>query len=129
MDDMRKQVKGFMKKVSFSSSSSGKFKGQGRVLESSSSSSGPSNLIPTRTYQNLNPKPTPTTASNSMPLPQKPISSEQNRTEGSSKPNSNCKLENGFDPIDHFIEEISKWVFVEWVGMPNLWAEKKCPYT
>ncbi|KAH7835654.1 hypothetical protein Vadar_028448 [Vaccinium darrowii] len=41
MDDMKDKVKGFMKKVnnpfSSSSSSSGKFKGHGRVLGSSSS--------------------------------------------------------------------------------------------
>ncbi|ERM95945.1 hypothetical protein AMTRI_Chr04g184880 [Amborella trichopoda] len=44
MGDMKDKVKGFMKKVNnpFSSSSSGKFKGQGRVLGSSSSSSSPS---------------------------------------------------------------------------------------
>ncbi|KAI4357581.1 hypothetical protein L6164_001520 [Bauhinia variegata] len=103
MDDMKDKVKGFMKKVSLSSSSSGKFKGQGRVLGSASSSSGPSNPIPTRSYQNLNSKPAPTTASNPRPLPQKPIDSEQNRTERSSKPNSDQKPENGFDPFDPLI--------------------------
>ncbi|KAM3342661.1 Plant UBX domain-containing protein 2 [Capsicum chinense] len=44
MGDMKDKMKGFMKKVNFSSSS-GKFKGQGRVLGSGSSSSSSSNNL------------------------------------------------------------------------------------
>ena len=105
MDDVKDKVKGFMKKVNnpFSSSSSGKFKGQGRVLgssSSSSSSSAPSNSnpaprpIPT---QNLNSKPTTSSATNLRPLPQKNTASEQNRTERDRKPGT------GFDPFDSLV--------------------------
>lgn len=56
MGDMKDKMKGFMKKVSFSSS--GKFKGQGRVLGSSSSSSGPPpNHVNNLSSQNLPSKP------------------------------------------------------------------------
>ncbi|XP_068662703.1 plant UBX domain-containing protein 2 isoform X2 [Aristolochia californica] len=53
MDDVKDKVKGFMKKVNkpFGSSSSGKFKGQGRVL--GSSSSGTTNPILARPPQNV----------------------------------------------------------------------------
>ncbi|KAL5995730.1 hypothetical protein ACLOJK_025799 [Asimina triloba] len=46
MDDVKDKVKGFIKKVN-SSSSSGKFKGQGRVLGAASSSPTTANPIPT----------------------------------------------------------------------------------
>ncbi|ESQ33151.1 hypothetical protein EUTSA_v10004151mg [Eutrema salsugineum] len=86
MDDVKDKLKGFMKKVNLSSSS-GKFKGSGRVL-GSSSSSGPVNPIQNRfnppQAPNPNPTPRPTKPSPSppppigsslAPLPEKPISS------------------------------------------------------
>ncbi|MED6180513.1 hypothetical protein PIB30_011030 [Stylosanthes scabra] len=101
MDDVKDKMKGFMKKVnnSFTSSSSAKFKGQGRVLGSSSSSSSPSppppppyataNSISTSRPRpapshnlNSNSKPTPSTATNPRPEPHKPA---------------------GFDPFDSLV--------------------------
>ncbi|XP_061345007.1 plant UBX domain-containing protein 2 [Gastrolobium bilobum] len=89
MDDVKDKMKGFMKKVNnpFSSSSSGKFKGQGRVLGSSSSS--PSNSIPTLRPNPIS-KPT-SAATSSTPLPQK-------TTERAHKPR-----DDGFDPFDSLV--------------------------
>jgi UBX domain-containing protein 6 len=93
MDDVKDKMKGFIKKVNnpFTSSSSGKFKGQGRVLGSSSSSSStPANSIPTptpRPSQNPNPKPKPTP----------PIASDQSKIDKPRKP------ADGFDPFDSFV--------------------------
>ena len=105
MDEMKDKFKGFMKKVNLSSSPSGKFKGQGRVL--GSSSSGPTNPIHTRPLQNANSsRPTPTpTVTNPRPSPKRTINPvpEQNKKEGFSKPNSDRKPENGFDPYDSLI--------------------------
>ncbi|KAL5553227.1 hypothetical protein UlMin_040628 [Ulmus minor] len=108
MDDMKDKVKGFMKKVNnpFSSSSSGKFKGQGRVL--GSSSSGPSNPNLSRPSQLPPSKPTSSSASsssspNSKPLPQKIQSSDQNRPQSSSNSNLDRKPPDGFDPFDSLI--------------------------
>lgn len=91
MDDVKDKMKGFIKKVNnpftSSSSSSGKFKGQGRVLGSSST---PANSIPTptpRPSQNPNPKPKPTP----------PIASDQSKIDKPRKP------ADGFDPFDSFV--------------------------
>ncbi|KAE8699020.1 Plant UBX domain-containing protein 2 [Hibiscus syriacus] len=76
---MKEKWGGFVKKVNNQFSSSGNFKGQGRVL--SSSSSGPVNQIPTcpSQAQTASPKPIPpqsssssSYSSNSNPLPSKP---------------------------------------------------------
>ncbi|KAK9063666.1 hypothetical protein SSX86_017537 [Deinandra increscens subsp. villosa] len=100
MDDMKDKMKGFMKKFN-TSSSSGKFKGQGRVLGSSSSSipSGQLNSNPNRpTTRTHDPKPVPVPSprpSSSTPtvLPQKPVAN-------STQP---PKSTNGFDPFDSLI--------------------------
>ncbi|XP_027342574.1 plant UBX domain-containing protein 2 [Abrus precatorius] len=97
MGDMKDKVKGFMKKVNnpFSSSSSGKFKGQGRVLGSASSSQ-PANSTPTvrpTPTQNPNSKPT-SSATNPRPMPQK---TEHDRT--TEKP----RKDDGFDPFDSLV--------------------------
>ncbi|WCJ33606.1 plant UBX domain-containing protein 2 [Euphorbia peplus] len=107
MGDMKDKFKGFMKKVNtqLSSSSSGKFKGQGRVLGSSSSNSAPTNPIQPRYSQHPNPKPTPNLnsinpSSISKPLPPKPSHSDD------PKPHSalpNPKPAEGFDPFDSLI--------------------------
>lgn len=108
MDDVKDKLKGFMKKVNLSSSS-GKFKGSGRVLGSSSSSSAPVNPIQNRfnppQSSNPNPTPRPTRPSPSpsaAPLPEKPVSS------GSPKkpdpdPVRAPPPQDGFDPYGAFI--------------------------
>lgn len=109
MDDVKDKLKGFMKKVNLSSSS-GKFKGSGRVLgSSSSSSSAPVNPIQNRfnppQSSNPNPTPRPTRPSPSpsaAPLPEKPVSS------GSPKkpdpdPVRAPPPQDGFDPYGAFI--------------------------
>ncbi|KAK7370014.1 hypothetical protein VNO80_12064 [Phaseolus coccineus] len=101
MGDMKDKVKGFMKKVNnpFSSSSSGKFKGQGRVLGSSST---PANSNPT-------PRPIPSLNPNS-----KPSSSNPKLTSTSPKPSPHDREPNrstekprkdgdGFDPFDSLV--------------------------
>ena len=117
MGDMKDKVKGFMKKVnnpfSSSSSSSGKFKGQGRVLgSSSSSSSGPTNPILSRPSSQIqNPSPQPRKEPNSVtsnskpkPLPQKaPISDPKDRSDLTNDSTPNRKPANGFDPFDSMI--------------------------
>lgn len=101
---MKDKLKGFMKKVS--QSPSGKFKGQGRVLGSSSStpssSSASTNSVLLRSTQNPGPKPTPP-AANPRLVPQKTTDSEPNRAQGSSKSDSDRRPENGFDPFDSLI--------------------------
>ncbi|KAK7358251.1 hypothetical protein VNO77_00177 [Canavalia gladiata] len=96
MDDMKDKVKGLMKKVNnpFSSSSSGKFKGQGRVLGSAPSNSTPTpRPIPS---QNPNSKPTTSAPANPKPSPQK---TEPNRiTEKAPR-----KDDDGFDPFDSLV--------------------------
>jgi UBX domain-containing protein 6 len=119
MDDVKDKVKGFMKKVNnpFSSSSSGKFKGQGRVL--GSSSSGPANPISARPSSEIpnpkqnpssqipNPKQNPSSAdsarSNSKPLSQNTPNSDQNRSDSSKNAAPNRNPNNGFDPFDSMI--------------------------
>ncbi|OVA11208.1 PUG domain [Macleaya cordata] len=104
MDDVKDKVKGFMKKVNnpFSSSSSGKFKGQGRVL-GSSSSSGP----PTNPYKNVEPKRNPPSVSPSNPKPKSPIDSIPNSNHQSlnpqNNPNSRQTPSSGFDPFDSLV--------------------------
>lgn len=87
MGDMKDKFKGFMKKVNnqLGSSSSGKFKGQGRVLGSSSGPTNPNlgrQFVNSNRNPNPNPNPNPNSPSvssdslNSKPLPsQKPSSS------------------------------------------------------
>jgi UBX domain-containing protein 6 len=98
MGDMKDKMKGLIKKVT-SSSSGGKFKGQGRVLGGSSSSSpAPLNPIPTRHL--------PQTSVNSKPTPQKAYSSDrqsQNRSDVKANPIPSNTPENGFDPFDSLI--------------------------
>ncbi|KAK1416032.1 hypothetical protein QVD17_31820 [Tagetes erecta] len=97
MDDMKDKMKGFMKKFN-TSSSSGKFKGQGRVLGSSSSSipSGSVNSNPNRPETRIqNPKPVSDpkpVSSTPKVLPQKAIVYEETK-----------KSTDGFDPFDALI--------------------------
>ncbi|XP_068662702.1 plant UBX domain-containing protein 2 isoform X1 [Aristolochia californica] len=113
MDDVKDKVKGFMKKVNkpFGSSSSGKFKGQGRVL--GSSSSGTTNPILARPPQNVEARqnqslrPTnPTAAPPVQNVESKPDSSPpvrpNSRPRSSSPPKASHRPE-GFDPFDPFI--------------------------
>ncbi|KAK7320065.1 hypothetical protein RJT34_04795 [Clitoria ternatea] len=86
MDEVKDKMKGFMKKVNnpFSSSSSGKFKGQGRVLGSSSSSNSVPTPRPVPPPHNPNPKPTS--------APSNP------------KPNEKVRQDNSpFDPFDSLV--------------------------
>ncbi|KAG5030213.1 hypothetical protein GLYMA_05G235400v4 [Glycine max] len=95
MDDVKGKVKGFMKKVNnpFSSSSSGKFKGQGRVLGSSSSSS-PTNSNPTPRPHPNSQKPSSSATPYPKPSPQK---TDPYRT--TEKP----RKDDGFDPFDSLV--------------------------
>ncbi|PON47768.1 Zinc finger, C2H2 domain containing protein [Trema orientale] len=107
MDDVKDKVKGFMKKVNnpfSSSSSSGRFKGQGRVLGSSSSSSGPSNsILPRPSYTSQSNSPS-VSNSNSKPSPQKtPLSSDPKPELPSSNSNQDRKPANGFDPFESLV--------------------------
>lgn len=105
MDDMRDKMKGLMKKVNspFSSSSSGKFKGQGRVLGSSTAPSpSPS---PSQPSQSL---PSSSSSSNSKPSHPRANNiseqkSENRKPEPRVSPNAREKSENGFDPFDSLI--------------------------
>ncbi|CAJ1936817.1 unnamed protein product [Sphenostylis stenocarpa] len=94
MGDMKDKVKGFMKKVNnpFSSSSSGKFKGQGRVLGSSST---PANSNPT-------PRPIPSLSPNSKPSSTNPKPSFHN-TESTRSTEKPRKDGDGFDPFDSLV--------------------------
>ncbi|KAK7251639.1 hypothetical protein RIF29_35010 [Crotalaria pallida] len=97
MDDVKDKMKGFMKKVNNPfSSSSPRFKGQGRVLGSSSSSSSSNpNSIP-------NSKPT-SAPTNPKPLPHKTFNSDRDRVERASKSDLDRKPVNGFDPFDSLV--------------------------
>lgn len=94
MDEVREKMKGLMKKVT-SSSSSGKFKGQGRVLGTSTSSSADSVLLrSTPPSQSTKPKsnPNPNPIRNS-PLPDsKPVNRKPAAGSG-----------DGFDPFDALV--------------------------
>lgn len=99
MDEMKDKMKGLMKKVNspFSSSSSGKFKGQGRVLGSSTSSSSPSQPLSSSS-----------SLSNSKPSPQKVNSISEQKLENRKpeirvNPNVHGKLENEFDPFNSLV--------------------------
>lgn len=103
---MKDKMKGFMKKVT--SSSSGKFKGQGRVLGSSSSSpSGPvNNPLPSRLIQPQSQpqKSNPLSSSSiSKPPPQKPADSDQNKPAPVTNPPPPPKTSDGFDPYGSLI--------------------------
>ncbi|ESW32407.1 hypothetical protein PHAVU_002G319700 [Phaseolus vulgaris] len=105
MGDMKDKVKGFMKKVNnpFSSSSSGKFKGQGRVLGSSST---PANSNPTpRPIPSLNPNSKPS-SSNPNPKPTsatpKPSPHDAEPSRSTEKPR---KDGGGFDPFDSLVTD------------------------
>ncbi|KAF5750127.1 putative Plant UBX domain-containing protein 2 [Tripterygium wilfordii] len=113
MDDMKDKMKGFMKKVNtqFTSSSSGKFKGQGRVLGSSASPSpsGPNHpLLAHQSQKPGNARPSQSSAStatsNPRPLPQKAADSDHHSrpgSVGSSIPSR--QPENVFDPYGSLI--------------------------
>jgi UBX domain-containing protein 6 len=106
MDDVKDKLKGFMKKVNLSSSS-GKFKGQGRVLGSSSSSSAPPvNPIQNRFNSSQAPNPTPRPKPNPNPLPEKPLSSSDQKISGSTRNPDHDPVrapQDGFDPYGAFI--------------------------
>ncbi|GMJ04469.1 plant UBX domain-containing protein 2 [Hibiscus trionum] len=98
---MKDKWSGFMKKVNNQFSSSGNFKGQGRVLGSSSSE--PVNPIHTRLSQTQTPPPPPSSSSSSSDskpsLPSKPTNSDQNKPVST----DDRKPENGFDPYGSLI--------------------------
>ncbi|PPR80424.1 hypothetical protein GOBAR_AA40289 [Gossypium barbadense] len=105
MDEMKGKWSGFMKKVNNQFSSSGNFKGQGRVL--GSSCSGPVNPILTRPSppHTPSPKPIPPSSSSSYStskpsLPSKSSNSDQNTPSNLEPPR---KPENGFDPYGSLI--------------------------
>ncbi|GMH26265.1 hypothetical protein Nepgr_028108 [Nepenthes gracilis] len=117
MEDMKDKVKGFMKKVNnpFASSSSGKFKGQGRVL--GSSSSGSTYPIPSRHSQlvdsssSSNPPPVASKISNkpsvaskisNPPAPRTPTS-ERNSSGNQEGSSTNRGNTTGFNPYDSLI--------------------------
>ncbi|XP_010271316.1 PREDICTED: plant UBX domain-containing protein 2 [Nelumbo nucifera] len=108
MDDVKDKFKGFMKKVNnqFSSSSSDKFKGQGRVL--GSSSSGPANPILTRPSQNgdLRQNLPPSNIKQRPSIPNTNGNSDgrlKNEPTPQSIPSSDRIPANGFDPFDSLI--------------------------
>lgn len=108
MGDVKDKVKGFMKRFnnSLSSSSSANFKGQGRVL--GSSSSGATTSLPTRPAQNPVSKPKLVNPPSDSPVNSKsPVANSigpgQNRSELSNKSIPDRKPADGFDPFDSFI--------------------------
>ncbi|KAL4018674.1 hypothetical protein IC575_022290 [Cucumis melo] len=108
MGDVKDKVKGFMKRFNntLSSSSSTSFKGQGRVL--GSSSSGSTSSLPTRPSENpiSKPKlvsPPSNSSANSNPPVANSIATGQNRSDPSNKSNPDRKRADGFDPFDSFI--------------------------
>ncbi|CAO2830936.1 unnamed protein product [Amaranthus hypochondriacus] len=113
MDDMKDKFKGFMKKVNnqLTPSSSGKFKGQGRVL---GSSSGPTNTNlnhPSSASQYVNPnRNVNSSSSQSKPLPKKTQTSDAQKaslpnpnTNTNKNSNQNHPSKDGFDPFDSMI--------------------------
>ncbi|KAL6566331.1 hypothetical protein OROGR_001946 [Orobanche gracilis] len=107
MDEVKDKMKGLMKKVnkSFSTSSSRKFKGHGRVLGSSSPS--PSESLSSSSSL-LNPKPRPAKPSPAKPSPPKVsnISEQKLQNRNPVKPVNPDKRENsdkGFDPFNPLI--------------------------
>ncbi|GER29802.1 UBX domain-containing protein [Striga asiatica] len=109
MDEVRDKMKGLMKKVNkpFSNSTSGKFKGQGRVLGSSSSSSTIHSHSLSSSSSLLNPNPLPAKPS-PPPPPQKvsDTSHQKPQTRNLEKPpklESSEQPENKFDPFNSLI--------------------------
>lgn len=98
---MKDKMKGLMKKVNnpFSSSTPGKFKGQGRVLGSStpSSSSSPSQSLSSSSLLS-NSKPSPQKVNT---IPEQKL--ETRKTEIRVNPNVPAKSESEFDPFDSLI--------------------------
>ncbi|CAM8945536.1 unnamed protein product [Rhodiola kirilowii] len=92
MDEMRDKMKGLMKKVT-SSSSSGKFKGQGRVLGTSNDS------ILTRSTPSQSSKPNPNSNSNPPTKNPQPPYSKTALSSPIQKPPPPAAVE-GFDPFD-----------------------------
>lgn len=108
MDDVKDKVKGFMKKVNnpFSgASSTGKFKGQGRVL--GSSSSGPTNPIPARPPpQSVQSQPNPPPPQVSNPRPSQPPKAavpDRGKLVSARNAEPDRKPVNGFDPFGSLI--------------------------
>ncbi|MCD7446566.1 Plant UBX domain-containing protein 2 [Datura stramonium] len=102
MGDMKDKMKGFMKKVT--SSSSGKFKGQGRVLgggRSSSSSGPPSNHVNSFSSQNLHTR--QNQPSNTKTLPQKPSNSDKRIENKCDNQVKKSELKDGFDPYGELV--------------------------
>ncbi|XP_047332587.1 plant UBX domain-containing protein 2 [Impatiens glandulifera] len=106
MDDVKDKMKGLFKKVnnSLSSSSSGKFKGQGRVLGSSSSSE-PTNPKPNPVRPRLLSDSRPSQSTISRPQPEKTSGSypESKVSESGSVSSSNGEQSDGFDPFNSLI--------------------------
>ncbi|CAN4089594.1 unnamed protein product [Withania somnifera] len=100
MGDMKDKMKGFMKKVNFSSST-GKFKGQGRTLgnDDSSSSRTPSNLVNSFSSQN---------GIKSQTLPQKTSGSNSRIENKGVNYVSRSELKDGFDPYDGLLTSKSQ---------------------
>ncbi|CAA0841407.1 Plant UBX domain-containing protein 2 [Striga hermonthica] len=111
MDEVRDKMKGLMKKVNkpFSNSTSGKFKGQGRVLGSSSSSSTAHSHPLSSSSSLLNPKPLPAKPSPPPPPPPQKVSDvyqQKSQTRNLEKPpksESSEKPDNKFDPFSSLI--------------------------
>uniref|UniRef100_A0A2P2JET0 PUB domain-containing protein n=1 Tax=Rhizophora mucronata TaxID=61149 RepID=A0A2P2JET0_RHIMU len=113
MGDMKDKFKGFMKKMNTqlsSASSSGKFKGQGRVLgDGGGGSSGPVKPIHARYSQPVNSKPNHvpslvnSASSNSKPLPKESPNSDEKKLDSVNSSAPIRKPVNGFDPFDSLI--------------------------
>lgn len=105
MDEVKDKMKGLMKKVNnpFTSSSSGKFKGQGRVLGSSTTPS-PSPPPPPQSQ----PVSSSSSLSNSKPSHPKVNTISEHKSENREpaprvNPRAHEKPENGFDPFDSLV--------------------------
>ncbi|KAL1556537.1 plant UBX domain-containing protein 2 [Salvia divinorum] len=103
MDEVKDKMKGLMKKVNnpFTSSSSGKFKGQGRVLGSSNTSS-PSPPPPSQSVLSSS------SLSNSKPSNPMVNTISEHKSENIEpgprmNPKAHEKPENGFDPFDSLV--------------------------
>lgn len=99
MGDMKDKVKGFMKKVA--SSSSGKFKGQGRVL-GGSSSSGPSNHVNNFSSHPLNTRQNQQLSCTKI-SPQKSSNSDQRIVNKCEIQVNKSESKDGFDPYGELI--------------------------
>ncbi|CAL1381725.1 unnamed protein product [Linum trigynum] len=116
MDDVKDKFKGFMKKVNTqlsSSSSPGKFKGQGQVLGGSSSSASPNSVYARYSQPLVNRKPSTnqSSISSSPSLNSKPSTQKSHVPDHSCKPTSvasssstpNPNPADGFDPFGSLI--------------------------